>query len=171
MAREPPILEPPVVSVTQPRKGWWKFLPILALTAFVSVIIFIARYEPVANKQYYPKCGFKQITGFDCPGCGGLRATHALTRCRIAEAFRFHPALVLSLPIVAYIAGLWIREWRRTGTMPVPLAQPECNRPLKWIAVLFVSLGLLRNIPAPPFSWIAIPPPPTSTEDVEKPRK
>ena len=62
MDREPPILQPPVASVTQPRKGWWKFLPILALTAFVSVIVFIARYEPVANKQYYPKCGFKPVS-------------------------------------------------------------------------------------------------------------
>lgn len=165
MDREPPILQPPVASVTQPRKGWWKFLPILALTAFVSAVVFVARYEPVANKQYYPQCGFKETTGFDCPGCGGLRATHAVTRGRILEAFRFSPGLVLSLPIVMYLAGLWIREWRRTGNMPVPLAQPECNRPLMWLAILFVSLGLLRNIPMPPFSWMSIPPPVVETSE------
>ena len=160
MDREPPILEPRVASVVQPRKGWWKFLPTLTLIAFVSAVVFVARYEPVAHKQSYPQCGFKQTTGFDCPGCGGLRATHAVTRGRILEAFSFSPGLVLSLPIVMYLTGLWIREWRRTGNMPVPLAQPECNRPLMWLAILFVSLGLLRNIPAPPFSWMSIPPPP-----------
>ena len=44
-----------------------EILPILALTAFVSAVVFVARYEPVANKQYYPQCGFKETTGFDCP--------------------------------------------------------------------------------------------------------
>ena len=165
MDREPPILQPPVASVAQPRKGWWKFLPILTLTAFVSAVMFVARYEPVTNKHYYPQCGFKKTTGFDCPGCGGLRATHAVTRGRILEAFRFSPGLVLSLPIVMYIAALWIREWRQTGNMPVPLAQPECNRPLMWLAILFVSLGLLRNIPVPPFSWMSIPPPVVETSE------
>ena len=60
MDREPPILQPPVASVAQPRKGWWKFLPILALTAFVSAVVFVARYEPVANKQYYPSAVLKK---------------------------------------------------------------------------------------------------------------
>ena len=123
----------------------------------IALVYFIARYEPVENKQYYPQCGFKQATGYDCPGCGGLRATHAFTHGRVIEAFRFHPGFVLSLPIVVYLFVLWIREWRCIGEMPVPLVQPECNLPLIWIAVLFLSLGIVRNIPTPPFTWLTIP--------------
>ena len=72
-------------------------------------------------------------------------------------AFRFHPGFVLSLPIVGYLFVLWIREWRRIEEMPVPLSQPECNRPLIWIALLFISLGVVRNIPVKPFTWLTAP--------------
>ena len=123
----------------------------------LAAVFFVAQYEPVANKQYYPQCGFKKATGYDCPGCGGLRATHAFTHGRVIEAFRFHPGFVLSLPIVVYLFVLWIREWRCIGEMPVPLVQPECNLPLIWIAVLFLSLGIVRNIPTPPFTWLTSP--------------
>jgi|TARA_B100000959_G_scaffold284042_1_gene354532 hypothetical protein len=156
--REPPLLTECPPTLPPKRKGWWKVLPALVIALVIAAVIFISQYEPVANKQYYPQCGFKKATGYDCPGCGGLRATHAITRGNIAGAFHFHPGFVLSLPIVGYLLVLWIREWRRTSEMPFPLTQPECNRPLTWIAILFVSLGILRNIPVKPFTWLATPP-------------
>ena len=151
--------KPPLLTDTSPtkRKGWWKVFPFLVVALISAAVFFISLYEPVANKQYYPQCGFKKLTSYDCPGCGGLRATHAFTQGNIIEAFQFHPGFVLSLPIVGYLMILWVREWRRIGRMPAPLTQPECNRPLVWIAVLFVSLGIIRNIPAKPFSWLAMP--------------
>jgi len=94
----------------------------------------------------------------DCPGCGGLRATHALTHGRLLAAFQFHPGYILSLPIFGFLIFLWLREWRRRGKMPVPLAQAECNQPLVWIAVIFIALGVVRNIPVKPFNWLASPP-------------
>ena len=153
----PPLKDSPPLLPSR-RKGWWKTLPILMVTVLVGAVIFISQYEPVANKQYYPQCGFKKVTGYDCPGCGGLRATHAITQGNIAGAFRFHPGFVLSLPIVGYLFVLWVREWRRTGEMPVPLSQPECHRPLTRIAILFVSIGIVRNIPVKPFTLLAPPP-------------
>ena len=168
MDREPPILEtPPTPLNTRPRSGWWKLLPVALIGGLGFLLYFISQNEPVSKKAYYPQCGFKQWTGYDCPGCGGLRATHAITHGRVLQAFRFHPGFVLSLPILAYLIGLWLREWRRLGHMPVPLAQPECNRPLTWIAILFISLGLIRNIPVPPFSWLATPPVPAPSADAE----
>ena len=149
------------------RKGWWKLLPAAVVAALVGAVYFVAQYEPVANKQYYPQCQFKQNTGLDCPGCGGLRATHAITNGRLKEAFRFHPGFVLSLPILGYLFVLWIGEWRRIGEMPIPCTQPECNRPLIVIAVLFISFGIVRNIPIKPFSSLKIPPV-TQVKELEK---
>ncbi|SVE43210.1 uncharacterized protein METZ01_LOCUS496064 [marine metagenome] len=63
----------------------------------------------------------------------------------------------MSLPILGYLFVLWIRDWRRIGEMPVPLVQPECNRPLIWITALFLSFGIIRNIPLEPFSWLTFP--------------
>ena len=114
--------------------------------------------DPTTPGGVLPVCPTKALLGIDCPGCGGLRATHAFTKGNIAGAFRFHPGFVLSLPIIGYLIVLWIREWRRTGEMPVPLTQPECNRPLVWIAMLFISLGIVRNIPVKPFTWLTAPP-------------
>lgn len=158
MDGEPPIIEPPKPAIPPKRKGWWKLLPPVVVVALVAGVYFVAQYEPVANKRYYPQCQFKQKTGLDCPGCGGLRATHAITNGRIMEAFRFHPGFVLSLPILGYLFVLWIGEWRRIGEMPVPFVQPECNRPLIVVAVLFISFGIVRNIPIKPFSNLKIPP-------------
>ena len=124
----------------------------------LAAVVFVYLYEPVSNQQYYPQCGFKLATGLDCPGCGGLRSVHAITHGRPIAAFRFHPAVLLSVPFAVYLFGLWLREWRRHGEMPVPLAQAECNQPLIWIAVIFIALGVVRNIPVKPFSWLASPP-------------
>ncbi len=157
MEKEPPIIDRPSQVIGAEKKRWWKLIPPLAVIILVSLVVFIAQYEPVANQQYYPQCGFKKATGYDCPGCGGLRATHAIANGRVIKAFRFHPGFVLSLPIVGYLFILWVRDWQRTGEMPVPLVQPECNLPLIWIAVLFLSLGIARNIPTAPFTWLTIP--------------
>lgn len=155
MPDEPPILDPaPVAPRARP---WTKALVALAFIAVVAALVFVHRHEPVANPQYFPQCGFKKATGLDCPGCGGLRATHALTHGRLLAAFQFHPGYILSLPIAGYLIFLWGRRWHHTGAMPVPLAQAECNRPLVWIAVVFLALGVLRNIPVAPFSWLAAP--------------
>ncbi|HBU59282.1 MAG TPA: DUF2752 domain-containing protein [Verrucomicrobiales bacterium] len=167
MGKEPPILELPKPGLPSKRKGWWKLLPPAAVLVIVGAICFVSQYEPVTNKRYYPQCQFKQTTGLDCPGCGGLRATHAITNGRIMEAFRFHPGFVLSLPILGYLFVLWTLEWRRIGQMPAPLAQPECNRPLIVVAVLFISFGIVRNIPFKPFSYLKIPPA-TQVKDVDK---
>ena len=149
--------EPPILTSASRRQAW-KLLPILAIAALVAAIVFVHQNEPVANKKYFPQCGFKKVTGLDCPGCGGLRATHALTHGRLLAAFQFHPGYILSLPIIGFLIFLWLREWRRQGKMPVPLAQAECNQPLIWIAIIFISLGVARNIPVVPFSWLATAP-------------
>ena len=155
MHNEPPILKKPFFRFKQ--KGWWKFLPPLFVVCLTGATYFVATNEPVANKQYFPQCGFKKATGLDCPGCGGLRATYAITHGQVIQAFRFHPGFVLSLPIAGYLGIMWIREWRRIGEMPIPLAQHECSRPLIVIAVLFLSFGIIRNIPVKPFTWLATP--------------
>jgi hypothetical protein len=161
MPEDTPQPEPPFLTESAPRrprpdKAKWLAFAVIALV--LAAVVFVFLYEPVKNKQYYPQCGFKRVTGLDCPGCGGLRSVHAITNGRPVAAFRNHPALVLSLPILVYIFGLWVREWRQTGVLPIPLASTSSNRPLIWIAVLFVSVGVIRLIPVKPFSWLATPP-------------
>ena len=154
--REPPVLTP-AMRVSARTMRWRYFGVGTGFVILCALVFFIARHEPVSQKQYYPQCGFKKATGLDCPGCGGLRSVHALAQGNIGQAIRFHGGFVLILPIVVYLLALWIRDWRRDGVMPVPLATVEANRPLSWVAILIVAYGLLRLIPVPPFSWLAIP--------------
>ena len=154
--REPPVLTP-AMRVSARTMRWRYFGVGTGFVILCALVFFIARHEPVSQKQYYPQCGFKKATGLDCPGCGGLRSVHALAQGNIGQAIRFHGGFVLSLPIVVYLLALWIRDWRRDGVMPVPLGTVEANRPLSWVAILIVAYGLLRLIPVPPFSWLAIP--------------
>ena len=153
---EPPLLTEAGPPPPGPGKANWLAFAVIALV--LVAVAFVSLYEPVKNKQYYPQCGFKRVTGLDCPGCGGLRSVHAMTNGRPVTAFRNHPALILSLPILVYIFVLWLREWRQTGMLPIPLASTNSNRPLIWIAVLFVAVGVIRLIPVKPFSWLATPP-------------
>jgi hypothetical protein len=63
---------------------------------------------------HYPLCPTKALTGLDCPGCGGLRATHALVTGDVVGALD-HNALVvlviLPLAVAAWVAWL-VRCWR-----------------------------------------------------------
>ena len=77
--REPPVLIPAMrVSARTMR---WRYLGVgTGFVILCALVFFVARHEPVSQKQYYPQCGFKKATGLDCPGCGGLRSVH-ITHC------------------------------------------------------------------------------------------
>ena len=39
-------------------------------------------------------CGFKQLTGHDCPGCGFQRSVASLAEGDLTTSFEFYPPLV-----------------------------------------------------------------------------
>ncbi|NLW19120.1 MAG: DUF2752 domain-containing protein [Candidatus Cloacimonetes bacterium] len=66
---------------------------------FVLVILGLAFINPSASK-YLPRCPFFALTGLKCPGCGSMRAFHALLHGGFASAWRFNAMAVLMLPFV-----------------------------------------------------------------------
>ena len=50
--------------------------------------------------SYYPRCPFYALTGLQCPGCGTLRGLHALMHLHLADAWRFNPGMVVSIPVI-----------------------------------------------------------------------
>jgi len=74
-----------------------------AAVLFTAVVLIIILYtlNPTEYK-YYPPCYFKEITGYLCPGCGGIRATHLLLRGQIIEAIKSNLLIVLFIPIISY---------------------------------------------------------------------
>ena len=47
-----------------------------------------------------PPCGFRYITGYYCPGCGGTRAVRALLRGRLVTSFLYHPFVLYCVTIM-----------------------------------------------------------------------
>jgi hypothetical protein len=119
----------------------------LALAAFVVVAMF----DPM-QYGFYPKCMLHSVTGLSCPGCGALRAMHALGQGEFAEAVRLNPLVVLGFPCLGLLFAL--KKWRERK---LPPAQYQVfPNWLVWsgLAVLLL-FGILRNIPVPPFTWLA----------------
>ena len=96
-----------------------------------------------AQHSFYPRCAFYQMTGWQCPGCGGLRAAHQLLHGQVVEALRLNALAVLALPLAGWI--LW-RNWARGG------ARVQA----RWVWLGLVALllfGVVRNLPG--FAWLS----------------
>ncbi|HJX28527.1 MAG TPA: DUF2752 domain-containing protein [Thermoanaerobaculia bacterium] len=94
-----------------------------------------------------PPCPFFYFTGLFCPGCGTLRAVHALLRGDLVRAFGLNPLLILFLPYIGFfwlsqaVAALTAKQWSRP-------ASPRWG----WAAfALIVSFWMLRNLPGEAF--------------------
>jgi hypothetical protein len=100
------------------------------------------RYKP-EGQFFFPRCTFHEWTGLQCPGCGGLRATHELLHGHLAEAWRLNALFVTSLPLVAWTAvALLIERWTRLRP-PHPL---RFRNLWVWMVILILGFGLLRNL-------------------------
>lgn len=105
-------------------------LGVAAATACVAV------FDPNVGGPY-PVCPSRLLFGIDCPGCGGLRATHALTQGDVAAAADHNLLLVIALPIAVVAFVLWcIRSWRGTPARPL---QPRTRTIITIAAVVVVG--------------------------------
>ena len=111
--------------------------------ALVGILAVLFLFDP-AQHGFYPRCALKASTGFDCPGCGGLRAAHQLLHGQVRAAFALNPLLVLSLPLVGWILLQKIIPTTASRRLP-----PVAMRPV-WVwlgAAVVVAFGVLRNLP------------------------
>jgi len=116
--------------------------PALALAAAVVVLAAVGTVDPNVPGRY-PTCPFLALTGHWCPGCGSLRALHALAHGDLATAVSRNVLLVAAVPLLAWLWLRWAgRAWR--GVPRRALAQPV----LVWLLlVLVLGFWVLRNLP------------------------
>jgi hypothetical protein len=113
------------------------------LMAAMAGFLVLAHFPPDQH-VFYPRCSLFSSTGILCPGCGSLRALHALTQGDWAGAIQSNLLLTLGLPLMAL---LWLggRLARRAGLEAVWHAGR-----LAWLGLAMVlAFGLLRNLPGP----------------------
>ena len=122
--------------------------PLLAAGAAAAAVAFVGLVDP-NEPGHYPTCPFLALTGWYCPGCGSLRATHALVHGDLGAAFQLNPLLVLATPAIVVAWALWLRREVRDRAR-------ERVLPAAWIWALLVvvlAFGVLRNLPAG--AWLA----------------
>ena len=132
-----------LVPPSFPNPVWRRWLLAGLTAAGVSGIAVLFFFDP-ARWAIYPVCPFHLLTGWDCPGCGTLRAIHQLAHGNWAAAWRLNPLAVAALP-----AGLCLsmRELARQAAgkkWPGLVPRPFFGWALLAIVVLF---GIVRNLP------------------------
>lgn len=89
-----------------------------------------------------PKCAFKAITGWDCPGCGSQRAAHALLHGQYAQAWRANPYFILAVPAAAVLGLIELRHeaW--------PRLYAAIYRPALFYAIIIITIAwtIARNL-------------------------
>lgn len=114
-------------------------------------LVLLRVFDP-ATSGVFPPCPVRYLTGFYCPGCGSLRAMHALLHGDLLTALAMNPLMMITLPVVSYgLLSAGLRELRGKGL-------PQVMLPAWWIralCVLFVLYGVARNLPFHPFNLLA----------------
>lgn len=132
----------------------------IAMIALVGLFYVLSQLHPSGEWQvFFPKCMFFWTTGLHCPGCGCTRSVHHLLNGRILLALQYNAMLIIALPwltLETVRGSLWFLD------LPVPQFLRRRIKLNGWqamsIAVAVLAFWILRNVPCPPFEWLAPPP-------------
>lgn len=116
--------------------------------AAVAAVGVVAAVDP-NEAGHYPTCPWLFVTGTWCPGCGTLRAVHALAHGDLEVALARNPLTVLTAAGLAVWFVLWTRRmWtgaQRTGMAPAWL--------LYGLFGVIMAFWVARNVPG--WTWLS----------------
>ena len=106
----------------------------------IGGLAYVGLADPHRPGFLFPACPFRAMTGWDCPGCGGIRMTHDLLHGDVAAAVTDNAFVLVGAPLLA----LWLLvRWRRgRALMPIPA--------MVIIGVAAIAWTVLRNWPGFP---------------------
>jgi hypothetical protein len=126
---------------------WVLASSVVAGCAGIAAYVYLV--DPNTSSAY-PQCPLKHLTGLDCPGCGGLRATHSLLHGDIGGALNHNVLAVIIVPVLAYMIVRWMFQLfdRQLPAIRLP----------RWsavaIPVVILAFTVVRNIPWGPFVYL-----------------
>ena len=125
---------------------------LLIPVALMPVLVFFYRFNPEMY-GFFPKCPFRVLTGFDCPGCGSQRAIHALLHADVSSAADYNLLLVLSLPLL--ITHFFYRLLSLTTGKNYRLELLYKPVTPVIIFILVLAFWIMRNLDTSPFTYLA----------------
>ncbi|HET7231331.1 MAG TPA: DUF2752 domain-containing protein [Longimicrobium sp.] len=125
---------------------------LLAGAGLAALLVVLYLYNPL-QVGFYPRCPLYLLTGIYCPGCGALRATHALLHGHVITALGYNAFYVLTVPFLAYsMAGHAARWMMGRAILPTVRISP---RQAKALLFAMLAFSVLRNVPVYPFNLLA----------------
>ena len=107
-----------------------------------SVVLFISILAIWMGDKwgFHPFCPFHKITGFPCPGCGGIRAAKALLSMDISTALYINPlSVVLCILFPVFLVLSWI-DYFRKGNI-VEKINTKISRPLPTLIIVSIIIA------------------------------
>lgn len=130
-------------AITRLRQRFPLLEPAGVLVVAVGVVTYIGTKNP-NESGHYPTCPFLLVTGFYCPGCGSLRAIHALVHLDLATALNLN---ILTVCLMIPMAVFYYVRWTTERFLGRSIRKRMAPAVFIW-ALLFGVLGfwLLRNL-------------------------
>ena len=139
---EPPGQESPH-SEDEPRPTLHDYAKVLlGVAAIFGFLVMLAVRHPT-DCGVIPPCPFYTGTGFYCPGCGSMRATHYLLNGHLATSLRYNPLVLLILPLLVFSAVRFLCSMFLHREIPFP-----GQVGVYWaVLIVFLLFFIVRNIP------------------------
>jgi uncharacterized protein DUF2752 len=107
---------------------------------FAGALAYTGIRDPHAPTFGFPTCPFRLLTGWNCPGCGGLRMTHDLLHGDFYAAATDNLFLMVGLPLLA----IWLVARARRGQTLMPKAA------VVTVVIAAATWTVVRNLPGFP---------------------
>jgi len=108
--------------------------------ALTGALAYIGLRDPHTSSFGFPACPFRLLTGWNCPGCGGIRMTHDVLNGDLAAAVTDNVFMLVALPLLA----LWLVLRWRSGRKLMPTAAVVV------VVLATVAWTIVRNLPGFP---------------------
>lgn len=139
----------PGISATTARK---RLMAVAIVGTTLAALVYLFLFNPASGAAFFPSCPLRLLTGLYCPGCGTLRGLHQLLHGHFIDALGYNPLMVAALPFIGYAYLSYTMLALRGSSLPRVFVPPVLIKALFWVVIAF---GVLRNIPAYPFSLLA----------------
>ncbi|MCW2511763.1 MAG: hypothetical protein JWR11_805 [Mycobacterium sp.] len=107
---------------------------------FAGALTYIGLRDPHAPGFGFPACPFHLLTGWNCPGCGGLRMTHDLLHGDLSAAVMDNAFMLVALPVLAsWLIVRWLGGHKLMPRYAVAV-----------LTVAAVTWTVIRNLPGFP---------------------
>ena len=123
--------------------GLWRRTgaPLAVGVSVVVLGVWLVGHDPHDPLIPMPLCPIRLLTGLECPGCGGLRATWGVLHGDLSGALADNALVVLALPFL--LIG-WVL-WLQAAAMKRPIKQVPRPAALGLLA-LAIGWMVARNL-------------------------